>query len=164
MKEGKNPKTESKMKWMTAIAFHMNTTTTVKTGKKRKKEFKEYKHSILLQMLHLRQGVEETPKTIFNYFSIFYVVIMAKQFWNRFRCLLALSKWVSALFWGAGFLIEEEWTDMEYEMRGIVGISWNGRYWYELISKTCAEAFSCNMSVCVFVCVSLSVWHIVYRT
>lgn len=134
---GENPKMESKMKWMNTIAFQMSITATVKRGKRERIQgtvstLFYYKCSVL-------DKVWEKGQKILKYFSMFYVVILAKQFWKKSRCMLALNKWMNAcIVLGGRILTEEEGTYRYHRMGEIAGTDWNWRNWYALISEICA--------------------------
>lgn len=110
------------------------------------------------KMLSLRQGVGERrkkKKKILNNFSVFFVVILAKQFWKNSRCLLALSKRVTVLgsqvsLWGRRDIWNGRNCAEELELEILV---W-AHFWNMSMRK---HSHVTCMHVCVCVCESASV-------
>lgn len=94
-------------------------------------------------------------KKILNNFSVFFVVILAKQFWKNSRCLLALSKRVTVLgsqvsLWGRRDIWNGRNCAEELELEILV---W-AHFWNMSMRK---HSHVACMHVCVCVCESASV-------
>lgn len=124
---------------MNPTAFQMSISIRMKRRKKGKNPGNS-EHTILLEMLSLRQGVGKRQK-ILKYFMEWYW-----QSNSGFR--LALSKWMNVLWGGPGFSLRKRGPtgNMEWEkLWGSIGMNFFLKYMH-------AEAFSCNIYACMFAC------------